>query len=153
MLEAEHIASGSSALSAGIVETQYVEPLDIELRVASMRFFIELERDHGLEIVHNGYLRLAHSEDAVAAFAQSAELQRELGVANARVLSPEAIRQLAPDMRTEDLVAACSERTTDTSTATAYCALLGDLASALGVRVLTRHRMRAAAVEPAVGTC
>jgi len=147
VLEAEHVASGSSGLSAGIVETQYVEPLDIELRVASMRFFIELERDHGLDIVHNGYLRLAHSEDAGAAFVQSAELQRELGVADARVLSPEAIRRLAPDMRTDDVVAGLFGGHDGYLDGHTYCALLGDLASDLGVRVLTRHRIRAATVD------
>ena len=81
MLEARHVAAGSSGLSVGIIETQYVEPLDIELRVRSMALFDALEREHGLRIVRNGYLRLAHGEDERAAFAASVQVQRALGVA------------------------------------------------------------------------
>jgi len=54
VIEAHHPASGSSGLSVGIVETQYLDPLDIELRVVSMRIFDRLEHEHGLRIVRNG---------------------------------------------------------------------------------------------------
>ncbi len=62
------------------METQYLQRLDIELRVRSMQAFTRFEREHGLRVVRNGYLRLGHSADAPAAFVRSVEIQRELGV-------------------------------------------------------------------------
>ncbi len=85
MIDARHVAAGSSGLSVGIVETQYLERLDIELRVRAMRTFAWLEREHGLRVVRNGYLRLGHSADASRlAFERSVEIQRELGVRGVR---------------------------------------------------------------------
>jgi len=54
VLEAGELASGSSSRSAGFIETQYVDPLDIELRARSMHTFRALQRDHGLEIKEIG---------------------------------------------------------------------------------------------------
>jgi sarcosine oxidase subunit beta len=50
VLEATDLAAGSSSRSAGFVESQYVDPLDIELRARSMHVFRRLQRDAGLEI-------------------------------------------------------------------------------------------------------
>src|SRR6266542_870048 len=71
VLDRGQVASASSGLSVGIIETQYLEPLAIELRVHSMRFFARLEADAGLEITRNGYLRLGHSADDLSAFERS----------------------------------------------------------------------------------
>src|ERR1039457_7297573 len=65
-IEARHAAAGSSGLSVGIVETQYLDSLDIELRARSMRSFERLEREDGLRVVRNGYLRLGHSAEGRA---------------------------------------------------------------------------------------
>ena len=48
VLDARHVAGASSGLSVGIIETQYLDPLAIEVRVWSMRAFAALERDRGL---------------------------------------------------------------------------------------------------------
>src|SRR5439155_24824695 len=71
VLERHQIASASSGLSVGIIETQYLDPLAIEVRAYSMGFFGRLERDAGLPITRNGYLRLGHSQEDVAAFERS----------------------------------------------------------------------------------
>jgi len=103
VLERSHVAAESSGLSVGIIETQYVEPLDIELRVRSMELFRRLERDRGLHVVRNGYLRLVHSADRLPAFEASMELQRELGVADACVLDAAGVQELVPDLRCDDV--------------------------------------------------
>ena len=80
VLEAgDDVAAGSSSRSAGFIETQYVDRLDIELRARSMHTFRRLQRDHGLEIKEIGYLRLAPDEETLAAFEDSARIQREFG--------------------------------------------------------------------------
>src|SRR6187200_2623664 len=77
VLEAgESVAAGSSSRSAGFIESQYVDPLDIELRARSMHTFRRLQRDHGLEITEIGYLRLAPDAATLTAFQASVGIQQ-----------------------------------------------------------------------------
>jgi sarcosine oxidase subunit beta len=95
--------AGSSGLSVGVIETQYVEPLEIELRILAMRFFAELERDHGLEIIRTGYLRLAHTAEQAERYAVSDETQHSLDVSSARIVERAEIAAIAPDMSLEGI--------------------------------------------------
>jgi sarcosine oxidase subunit beta len=103
VIDGRHVAGGSSGLSVGIIETQYLDPLAIELRVQSMRLFEQMERERGLPIVRNGYLRAAHSDADLEAFAASVAVQRELGVREATVVDRAGLRRLIPDMEVSDL--------------------------------------------------
>jgi sarcosine oxidase, subunit beta len=141
VLEARHVAAGSSGLSVGIVETQYVTPLDIELRVRAMACFDQLERDHGLRIVRNGYLRLARTPGELVAFERSARLQHELGVHDARVLDRTGIVELIPDLAVEDLSGALFGPHDGFLDGHLYCQLLAELATAQGVQVLSGHEL------------
>src|SRR4051794_24210864 len=91
VLEKSYVGAGSSSRSVGAVETQYMAPLDIELRAKSKAKFLELERDHGLRFDRIGYLRLGHTQEAADAFERSVEIQSELGIDDASVLEPEEI--------------------------------------------------------------
>jgi sarcosine oxidase subunit beta len=103
VIERGRIAGASSGLSVGIIETQYLDPLAIEVRVESIRSFDALERSGALEIVRNGYLRLAHRPEDLDAFARSVAMQRDLGVTDCRVLDRAALERLVPDLRVDDL--------------------------------------------------
>jgi sarcosine oxidase subunit beta len=138
VLDARHVAGGSSGLSVGIIETQYLDPLAIELRVWSMRAFAALERERGLRIVRNGYLRAAHSDDDLARFRRSAEIQRDLGVDDARVLDREELARLVPDMRTDDLAGGLFGPSDGYIDGHLYCSLLADWIVERGGRVLVR---------------
>lgn len=151
VLEAEHPAAGSSGLSVGIIETQYVTPLDIELRVRAMRFFAELERDHGLDVTRNGYLRVAHTEEILAGFERSVEIQRELGVADAAVLDRAGVAATVPDMRSDDVLGGLWGPSDGFIDGHLYCALLVEMAASLGVRVLGRHRVNEVRDAPGGG--
>ncbi len=135
VIEARHVAAGSSGLSVGIVETQYLDPLDIELRVRSMRVFERLEREFGLRVVRNGYLRLGHGAEAQTAFARSVEIQRELGVRAAHVLDREQVGGLVPDMRVDDVRAGLWGSSDGYVDGHLYCGLLAELAVAAGVEI------------------
>jgi sarcosine oxidase, subunit beta len=137
VVERASIGGGSSGLSVGIIETQYVDPLDIELRVWSMQWFDSLERDHHLHVVRNGYLRLAHAAEELGAFARSAELQRGLGVADVRVLAPFEIQRLIRDIRCDDLAGGLFGERDGYIDGHLYCNLLAGLAQAHGARVIT----------------
>jgi sarcosine oxidase, subunit beta len=141
VLERDHPASGSSGLSIGIIETQYVKPLDIELRVRAMSFFDELERDYALEIVRTGYLRLGHDPDAVRRFGESVEYQKELGVQEVEVLDRDAIAKLVPDMRVDDVDCGLWGARDGFIDGHLYCGLLSEIAAAAGAKVMVRHRL------------
>jgi glycine/D-amino acid oxidase-like deaminating enzyme len=147
VLEAQHIAAGSSGLSVGIVETQYVEPLDIELRARAMSFFHLLERDRGLDITRNGYLRLGHTEAAASAFARSVEFQHDLGIADAQLLDAGDVARLVPDMRVDDVTCGLFGPSDGFIDGHLYCSLLAEWAGDLGVQVLGSHRVIGSQVE------
>ena len=100
------VAGASSGLSVGIIETQYVDPLAIEIRVRSMELFRRLEAGHGLEITRNGYLRVAHTADDLEGFERSVATQRELGVEDAVVLDRDGLQRTIPDLECGDLAGA-----------------------------------------------
>ncbi len=132
VLEGRHVAAGSSGLSVGVLETQYLDALDIELRVFAMRAFDQLEREHGLRIVRNGYLRLAHDAATVTAFERSVDTQRSLGVADACVLDQREIARLVPDMAVADVAGGLYGPHDGFLDGHLYCALLAELAGAHG---------------------
>jgi sarcosine oxidase subunit beta len=138
VLDARHVAGGSSGLSVGIIETQYLEPLAVEVRVWSMRAFAALERERGLRIVRNGYLRTAHSEAELEAFERSVAIQRELGVADATVLDRAGLARLVSDLRTDDLAGGLFGPSDGYIDGHLYCSLLADAIAERGGRVLAR---------------
>jgi sarcosine oxidase, subunit beta len=153
VIEARHVAAGSSGLSVGLVETQYLQRLDIELRVRSMRVFTKLEQEHGLRVVRNGYLRLGHDAEAPAVFERSAEIQRELGVSDARVLDRGQMSRLVPDLRVEDVSAGLWGPNDGYLDGHLYCALLAELVVAAGVELRIGCELLGARERAGGGLC
>ncbi len=146
VLDSTHVAGGSSGRSVGVVETQYVDPFDIALRVPSKRVFLELERDHGLRFTRNGYLRIGHTEEDARRFEQSVAVQRELGIEDALVLGPAEVSERFPDVRSDDISAALHGPSDGFVDGHLYCTLLAELAQAGGARVVGQARCTAAQV-------
>lgn len=141
VLEAEDLAAGSSSRSGGFVESQYVDPLDVELRARSMHTFRRLQRDEGLDIREIGYLRLARSTEQLAAFEASVRIQRELGIDHARVLDAAAVRRLVPLLRADDVAGGLWGPRDGRIDGPAYCRLLARLAASGGARIRTHSRV------------
>ena len=91
VLDARHPGDGSSGLSVGMVETQYLTEADIAVRAYGRRYYDSWERDHGLGFVRGGYLRTARTDEALASYHRSVDLQRDAGVLDADVLDPAQI--------------------------------------------------------------
>jgi sarcosine oxidase subunit beta len=138
------LASGSSSRSAGFIETQYLDPLDIELRARSMHAFRRLQREHGLEIKEIGYLRLAPDDTALVAFEESARLQSELGIHDAEVLDAHGVRRLVPWLRDDGIEGGLFGPRDGRIDGPAYCRLLAGLAEAGGARIRTGVRVLSA---------
>lgn len=141
VLETHDVAAGSSSRSAGFVESQYVDPLDIELRARSMHVFRRLQRDAGLEIKEIGYLRLAPDAETLEAFEASARLQRESGIDHARVLDAQAVRGLVPWLTGEGIAGGLWGPRDGRIDGPLYCRILAGLAEAGGAQVRTGHRV------------
>lgn len=103
LIEKDQLVSGSSGLSVGVYSRQYIEPLDIQLRVDAYERLCALERDHGLQIRRIGYVRLARNSDTMEMFERSVALQRELKVPDSGVVDTHELAQLVPSIETGDL--------------------------------------------------
>jgi sarcosine oxidase subunit beta len=132
VLERRHVASASSGLSVGIIETQYLDPLAIEVRVRSMELFNRLP----LEITRNGYLRLARTDEDLEAFERSVEVQRELGVRDARLVDRDGLSRVVPDLECGDLAGGLFGPSDGYIDGHLYCSLLADLLRDRGVTIL-----------------
>jgi sarcosine oxidase subunit beta len=148
VLERAQVASASSGLSVGIIETQYLDPLAIEVRVQSMDLFRRLEIEHRLPITRNGYLRLGRQTADLDAFERSVELQRDLGVRDARVLDRTELRRIVPDLECGDLAGGLFGPSDGYVDGHLYCSLLADLLRDRGAAVLTSTELLGASVAP-----
>jgi sarcosine oxidase subunit beta len=144
VLEAGEIASGSSSRSAGFIETQYVDPLDIELRARSMQAFRALQRDHGLGIKEIGYLRLAPDDEALASFEESQRIQRDHGIDDNEVLDADGVGRLVPCLAGDQIAGGLFGPRDGRVDGPDYCRLLARLAEAGGATVRERVAVRGA---------
>jgi sarcosine oxidase subunit beta len=102
VIEADRIAGGSTGRSIGVVGTQHVTALDVDLRAYGARRIQEWTK-RGLDFHAIGYLRLGRSASDLALFQRSLGFQREAGIASARILEPAEIRRFVPDISTDGL--------------------------------------------------
>lgn len=103
VIERGYPAEASSGLSVGVFTRQYFKPRDIRMRVEAYELLLELERDHGLVLIKNGFARLAHDQQMLEEFEQGAELQRRLGVEDSKVLDRDELAKVIPDMDCTDI--------------------------------------------------
>ncbi|MGY1829139.1 NAD(P)/FAD-dependent oxidoreductase [Geodermatophilus sp. SYSU D01180] len=147
VLDAGHPGDGSSGLSVGMVETQYVETADIAVRAHGRRHYDRLERDHGLTFVHGGYLRTARSAADLGAYGRSLERQRAAGVPDAEVLTPAEIARRWPQLVVDDLVGGLFGPSDGHIDGYEYCTLAARLVRERGGRVLTNEPLVGAEVS------
>ena len=139
VIERDHVAAASSSLSAGIYTRGYADPLDIALRVEAYERLCQFEREDGLTLRRNGFLRLARDSATVARFERSVALQHELGVEDSVVLDRAGLQAHVPDMRCGDLAGGLLTPSDGYLDGQQLCMTYAERAEALGVRVLARH--------------
>ncbi len=137
VIERGHVAGASSGLSVGIIETQYLDPLAIEVRVESMRSFTALERSGALEIVRQripspGASRRGHG----GVRAQRRPSSATSGSPTAGSFGPAELRRLVPDLRVDDLAGGLFGPSDGYIDGHAYCDALAAAIRERGGRVL-----------------
>lgn len=147
VLERDHVASGSSGRSIGVIGSQLLDPLDIEMRVWGVHFLGDLEKD-GLEFNRVGYLRLGHDAGLGESFERSAELQRELGLEDSRVIGREEIAAMIPHLRTDDLELGLFGPQNGFIDGHLYCGLMAELAESLGAQIAVREGIVGTEIGP-----
>jgi sarcosine oxidase subunit beta len=138
VIERDHVASGSSALSAGVIDTQFVTRAEIELRTKSFAMFEQLERDHGLPIVRNGFIRTARDESELEAFRRVLPVQHELGVTDARVLSADELAEVVQDLVVDGLLGGLYGPSDGYVDGHRLCTTYAEVAESLGVELRVR---------------
>lgn len=144
VLEREHVGSGSSSLSIGIVETQYIDAVDVHARAYGLRFFQELEQQHGLRFVHNGYLRVADDEAGMALFAKSVAMQARFGVEDAMVVSASVAGRLAAGLDTSTIAGGLWGPTDGFIDGYLACQILAEIVTSLGGTILQKAALLSA---------
>jgi glycine/D-amino acid oxidase-like deaminating enzyme len=149
VIERGHPASGSSGLSAGIFNINSTELLQVEVRVKTRDLLDRFERENGLHLARIGYLRLAKRESHVKMFEDVIALQRELGAEPSEIVDPARAREIVPDLRTDDIVAAIHNPRDGHMDGPLLCGVLAERAEAAGATVM--HRTRVSGHEAANG--
>jgi glycine/D-amino acid oxidase-like deaminating enzyme len=150
VVDRDYVASGSSALSAGVIDTQFTTSAEIELRTKSFEVFEELERDRDLPIVRNGFIRTARNELELALFEAALPLQHELGVADARVLDQQELAALVPDMVVDGLAGGLYGPTNGYVDGHLLCTTYAEQAEELGVELRVRTTVQGLEVKGGV---
>ena len=148
VLERRSVASGSSGLSAGIFNRAGFDLAHTEVRVASCAMIDRLERDHGLHASRIGYLRLASDEATLERFRASIALVGEVSerAPDVRLLAPDEIAEVAPDLRVDDLAGALWSPRDGHTDGSLVCSVLAEVAQAGGVDL--RPNTELVAAEP-----
>lgn len=141
VVEAEHIAEGSSSRSIGIIETQYMNEFDIAVRAFGLRFAKKLAATDGLHFNTNGYLRLGDSEQALESYARSIDLQRKHGVDDARVLDKAEIAKLIPQLEMGDRIGGLYGPSDGYVDGHLFSNAMGDIARRHGATILQKAKL------------
>lgn len=131
VLEKDQYGQASSGLSAGIFNRQTVGSDDLALRLYSAAVIGELERDAGLTVSRSGYVRLVRTETQL-------ELAREAavraGAEHVELIGTERLAELAPGIRTNDVLCAMYGATDGHLDGPELCATYLRLGKDIGVR-------------------
>lgn len=98
VLEGGLLASGSTAGSMGGVRQQFSTEVAIEMSLRGARFYREFEARVGapLDFQQDGYLLLASEVETLDRLARAAEVQRNHGATEVKVLKSSELRDIAP---------------------------------------------------------
>lgn len=144
LLEAAGLGSGSTCKAAGGVRSSFSDPLNVAMGARGLQVYATFPERYGQQIdfARFGYLYCLGDQPALDAMAETAELQRHLGM-RSEVVSPERAGVLSPLVDPSAMLAAVwspdDARATPESVVTGYAAA----ARRHGAKLLTGVRVTA----------
>jgi len=101
-----HQGKGSTGKSMGGVRAQFSTPVNIQMSRYSIDFFSRFDEvvGHPADYRAHGYLFCATSESHLAYLQANCERQVAAGVNNVEWVSPEEIKAIVPQLRTDDIL-------------------------------------------------
>jgi sarcosine oxidase, subunit beta len=105
LLERGSLGEGSTARGAGGVRQQFATAVNVRVSMLSVRMLERFPEEIGAtaDLRQIGYLFLATSEAEAAQFARNVAMQQATGLHDVRLLSVDDVRELVPELRTDDL--------------------------------------------------
>lgn len=147
VIDREYPAAGSSGLSLGVFNRQTPDQHELELRIRSVAELERLEKEADLPLPRCGYVRLARREADLSRLRATLEAQRALGYTEARVLDPDGLCALVPDLRSDDLVGGLYGPSDGTFDGHLLCAALQSEAEDMNVELRVRTPLQGADLE------
>lgn len=101
------VGSGATSKCAGGIRAQFFSRANIEVSMKSIEIFEKFEDITGEPALYDkvGYTFLLTQDDTVESYLKAVELQQSLGL-DVRVIGPDDIKELAPPVRTDDVIKA-----------------------------------------------
>jgi sarcosine oxidase, subunit beta len=106
LLEQSRIASGASSKSNNIVECQFIDEIDILLRVKAFQILHRFFSEMAVPFHKIGYLRLTNSREDLARYEGALRVQRRLGIHDSQVLEIDEVKKMFPFLNVEGLLGA-----------------------------------------------
>src|SRR5580698_2084473 len=97
---------GSTGKSMGGVRAQFATDVNIRMSIYSIPFFARFEEatGHPSGYKPHGYLFMATNERHMNYLRKNGVRQKALGLENIELLSPDAIRKVLPQLRSDDII-------------------------------------------------
>ena len=108
LLERSELGAGSTGRCAGGIRQQFSTESNVRVGMMSLRMLERFEDEIGTTaaLQQIGYLFVATSETEADQFRRNVEMQHRAGLEDVRILEPDELHEVVPDLRTDDVVLA-----------------------------------------------
>jgi glycine/D-amino acid oxidase-like deaminating enzyme len=137
VVERATIGAGSTSKAAGGIRAQFATEVEIRMSLESIDVFKRFEDEFGVDCgyVQDGYLFVVSDAAVLAKYACNVGIQNQFGVPS-QIVSPEEVRDLAPGISLDDVIAGVWCPTDGHATPNDVCMAYAARARANGARFL-----------------
>ncbi|MCC6177702.1 MAG: FAD-binding oxidoreductase [Chloroflexi bacterium] len=137
VIERETIGAGSTSKAAGGIRAQFGTELEIRFSLEGIDLFTRFKDELGADIGYSqdGYLFVVSDPAMLAKYERGIALQERLGVAS-QILSPEDVREIAPGIALDGVIAGVWCPTAGHATPNDVCMAFAARARENGARIL-----------------
>ena len=137
VVERATIGAGSTSKAAGGIRAQFASEVEIRFSLESIERFKRFKDEFGVDCgyVQDGYLFVVSDSGVLAKYERTVRFQNELGVPS-RIVSPEDVRELAPGISLDGVIAGVWCPTDGHATPNDVCMAFAGRARQAGARFL-----------------